>query len=397
MDTKQDSSRVGQEKDRLLYGRVEAQWVLACLDECATKLTICSYLTPEILQTPQFETYDHHLRVALQGHFLLEKKYINFQRHKEEGKFDDSPKLQEELWQLVVDSTRTVCMLLSDPNNSMAVRHLRDICMRRSPSALEYLKTFEKLRRLVHAKLKMTAEEERAIQDQLEELDRQRIRDDKKLKELQGELTTAIKDHAEAMVQKDFKIDRLRKQIQSVAARTEQARKDLKDNMAKQESINSDEFKKTKKELSTQLEALQKKLADDSKRHWDEEKSKHTKTWTGIRSEAKKVNDAIEKYDTSLKEKHEALKALEKQYKREQKELKRLREDYRVVTIENRKVEAEIERIKETRGTALVDERKSHHASVLMQSLFKQHLSAKAKALKAIAKAKKEAEKGKKK
>jgi hypothetical protein len=185
IDDDDADNKTNEEKDpNLLYGPVEAQWVLAVLDETLTKLTTCSYLTPAILRDKMVDALDNDLIVAFNEHFGIEKEYTALCKTLEEAdrleaeggpvdpRKEENIKLMQELDIILADSIRSVCRLLTGyQHNLIVVRRLRELCTKRSPSVLEYLNTFSRLRKLVHAKLKMTAEEERATQDELAELE----------------------------------------------------------------------------------------------------------------------------------------------------------------------------------------------------------------------------------
>jgi hypothetical protein len=50
------------------------------------------------------------------------------------------------------------------------VRRQREICAKRTAPSLEFVNNFDRLRKLIQNKLRLSAEEERAMQEQLEKL-----------------------------------------------------------------------------------------------------------------------------------------------------------------------------------------------------------------------------------
>ena len=279
------------EKDpNLLYGPEQAQWVLAVLDEMITKLNVCSYLTPNILKDKMIDAMDHELVTALRAHFQIEKEYIEKTKILEAAerkeieagiinqRTDHNRALMEEMDICVADSTRNVCRLLTGyQHNLIVVRHLRELCTKRSPSVLEYLTTFSRLRKLVHAKLKMTAEEERAIHDQLSELERKQKDDDDKHKELLEKLQKEHNEHRDSMRLKDQKITRLEKQIEELKAETTQRREDFEESMQRQENEQKQAFDSSKQKLSSDLKELGAQLAKQAETNVDSEKGLHGK------------------------------------------------------------------------------------------------------------------------
>ena len=60
----------------MLFGAVEAQWVLSVMDEAANKLSLTSYLTPDILKDKVIDSVDQEMVVALKEHFEVERQYM---------------------------------------------------------------------------------------------------------------------------------------------------------------------------------------------------------------------------------------------------------------------------------------------------------------------------------
>lgn len=167
-----------QDKDpNLLYGPIEAQWVLNVLDDTLAKLNVCSYLTPAILNDKMLEAVDVELQVGLQEHFQIETEYLDLQhklevaeREEAEGIYDQRTEehraILTDVDKVLSDSTRAVCRLLTgETHNSIALKRLKELSTKRGPSVLEFIRTFQNLRQLVHAKLKTTAEEEKHTQE----------------------------------------------------------------------------------------------------------------------------------------------------------------------------------------------------------------------------------------
>lgn len=102
-----------------MYGAVEAQWILTVLDDASNKLSLCSYLTPDILKDRIMDAMDQEMVVALREHFQVEKQYMELladrRKKVEEGENEADEQTQAMLNELdlcLSDSTRTVARLL---------------------------------------------------------------------------------------------------------------------------------------------------------------------------------------------------------------------------------------------------------------------------------------------
>jgi len=67
-------SKSNEDRDSLMQVAPEAQWMLAILDDMASKLSNIEVLTPEILQD-KLDSVDPNVIVILKRHFSLEEKY----------------------------------------------------------------------------------------------------------------------------------------------------------------------------------------------------------------------------------------------------------------------------------------------------------------------------------
>lgn len=97
----------------MLYGAVEARWILMVLDDSSAKLSLLSHLTPDILQDRVMDQLDAESYAVLRDHFTVEKQWLQLVQG--EG-FDpenkDTAKLYEDLEDCLSDSVRSVARIL---------------------------------------------------------------------------------------------------------------------------------------------------------------------------------------------------------------------------------------------------------------------------------------------
>ena len=115
------------------------------LDDAINKMTLISFLTPEILNDRIMKTVDSEVQAALTEHFEVEGQYSQLLEEitKTGGDAADD-KMFRELDLCLADSTRTVGRLLK--GNPGLVRRLREIAPRRAPHSLEFINTYTRLR-----------------------------------------------------------------------------------------------------------------------------------------------------------------------------------------------------------------------------------------------------------
>jgi hypothetical protein len=360
-----------------MYGAVEAQWILSALDDASAKLSLVSYLTPDILKDEIMDTIDHEMVVALKEHFEVEKQFrelLEEQKKKAELRLEEGEEVEideetqgmlNELDLCLSDSTRTVARLLK--MNPLLVRRLREVCSKRQNSSLDFINTFARLRKLVYHKLRISAEEELAMKEQLEKLQEDEEEDKKRLQDLTDALAIERSDHKQELAAKDRKIMRLRKQLEQLTNKTKADRASFKKKMHTEAEAFDNVYETTKKGLTKQLETVEKKLDDDGGSHWSEEQSNHRKKF----NRAKEVEALIIKYDCDMKEKQDAFTELTRVYGEEKEELAALSEYFGKVHKEKQRQEEELEALMHKLNHEMLEKRKKHEASILLQKLFK--------------------------
>ena len=349
---------------------MEAQWILSVLDDITHKLTLSSLLTPDILKDTKFlETLDPELVLTLREHFQVENQYYEFldsELWKSNAFEAKNQELFQELDLCLADSTRTVTRMMKA--NPQLVRRLREINGKRSNATLDFLNTFSRLRGLIHAKLRMTAEEERHMREQLAELKVLEEEDTHKFIELTERLAVERHEHEQALASKERKIERLASQISQLQSRTAQERALFEEKMREESESSEKAFKLAERDLLKQLEALTTQFEVDGTENFRGELLYHRKK--NLR--ALDVTNLIDKYDADMTLKHESVVDMEAVYTKERAELEALTGYFAVRDAEDARVAAEHQRIREDRDAELRVERRHQQAQLLTQGLFNQ-------------------------
>lgn len=411
------SSTKGEKDNSMLFGAVEAQWVLAVLDEASNKLSLTSYLTPDILKDKVIDAVDGDMVLALKEHFEVERQYVEVhnqylqqkalaaqvaslneeQRLKgeeekteeegekgedgeenaeaveeegagEEGKNsieEQTEAMLKELDLCLADSTRTVSRLLKV--NPLLVRRLREVADKRSARCLEFINTFARLRKLVLERLCMTAEEERYMLDQLEKYTQEEVEDNEKYMSLTEGLASERTKHKQELDSKDKKILRLQKQIDGLTRRTAEERAAFKAKMAEEAEQATLKFNTEEKNLLDQLSNVTQQLENDGQENWTNEGQLHRKRY----NDSNAVQELVDKFDKDMTYNHRKLTKLNEQFDDEKAEFRVLDEYFSEVDAEIKRQEEEIKDLTRKRDEELALERKRHQAAILVQKLFR--------------------------
>lgn len=360
-------SATDREKDlNLIYSAPEAQWIVSVLDDTVQKLNLVSYLVPDVLEDPVMKELDPEVVIALRDHFEVEKKYLELLQSPE---FSDDPNnspLFQELDLCLADSTRTVARLLRA--NPLLAKRLKELGSRRSGGSLEFLNTYTRLRKLAVSKLLMTAEDERAVREQLKALAAKEQEDTKQLLELTKRLASERNEHLSALSLKDQKIERLKSQIAQLTLSVDRDRSDFERRMQASSDAAEAAFRAEEKELLKQLEGLNNQLANSGSDEFRNELAQHRKKY----ARSQEVAAAVAKYDEEMTQAHDSLEHLKKVYEAESKELKELSAYFDKLNAEKRRQAEEHAAIMQMRDMELLAERRRHDGAMVVQRLFGQ-------------------------
>lgn len=356
-----------RDKDfHLVFGAVEAQWILTVLDDCINKQNLSTYLDPAILHDAIMEVIEPEMAIALQEHFQVEEQFAELHSALSDlspSELANKPEYQE-LELCLSDSTRTVTRLLRE--NPLVVRKLKELNPSRDPASLQFINTMSRLRKLMHLKLQTTAEEERQMELTLAALVEQEVEDMRTFTELTERLKAEREDHSKSIEAKDQKLTRLTAQIKQITDETDRKRSEFESQMKTHAEKSEAEFKATEKALLSELEKKTKENNKVGQGNFTEEASSHRRRW----NRAVEVKQKIEQYDTDMGDLHDNLVGLQQTYKDESEELERLQKYFAEVDAKRKEMEEQQAEIIAKRDRELEKDRRTHQASVLVQRLF---------------------------
>lgn len=218
----------------------------------------------------------------------------------------------------------------------------------------------------MHGKLRETAEEERSIREQLNELKQQEEEDNIRYNELQERLQIEQQEHKNALQSKDMKIIRLKQQIEQLVSRTATERLAFETKMREEAEMAEKLFKNTEKELLKQLETAQTSLEIDGAENFHTEMSYHRRK--NLR--AQEVTQLIERYDNDMTFKHDSYVDLSQVYDRERTELQHLSGYFTRVDAFHTDIAQQHQLINERRNEELIQHRAKQEAALMIQTLY---------------------------
>jgi hypothetical protein len=354
---------------------VDAQRIIAILDELKEKLTFLSVVTPQVLsglQSEEGQACCELLGSDLVRQFAeqirLEELYMVASSGVEGGfahaQAEDNEEVREDV-RALQKNTVELCRKMRAVDR--IVPELRNFQETRPAAVIQFLKTLADMQELTLKRLTTTVEEERSRQ---ELLDYYRIREEeatKKKQQLDRDLNQIRKECERAQSQRNdillklkadlFEVkDRKTERMNQLQARYEQRMRDA------QESFNAKRDELTKR--INQLKESNKKLRQNSQ----EEETVKKKT---AKRYEKEVDDVIQQYDKEVKELAGHLSEHEDLFKKDRRRLGDLKERFEKVDAERSCIEAE-EAITEARRKKLNDEMdRRNQSSALVQAFWR--------------------------
>jgi len=322
---------------------IDAQRILAIMDELKEKLTYLSVATPQVLSGLQNEegaAAQELLGPELVKQFVeqirLEELYV-VANSAAEGAFghgEDSEDVREDVRSLQKNTLELCRKMRAVPN---IVTELRNFQETRPGAVIQFLKTLADMQELTLKRLTTTVEEERSRQELLEhyagrasEASKRRQQLDKELQVIRRECEKAQSQRTEILTKlkadlldvKDSKLERMNK------LRTHYENR-LREHQEKFDSGREDLEKKI-----TTLKDTNTKLRNSSQ---DEEQAKKK---TAKRYEMD-VESVIKQYDVQVKEMAYNLSEYQELYKKDQRQLNELKEHFEKVDEEKACIAAE--------------------------------------------------------
>mmetsp|Transcript_1859 Transcript_1859/g.4135 ORF Transcript_1859/g.4135 Transcript_1859/m.4135 type:complete len:387 (-) Transcript_1859:164-1324(-) len=352
---------------------IDAQRILAIMDELKEKLTYLSVATPQVLTGLQNE--EGQATVDILGPELM-KQFAEQTRLEElyvvansaaEGAFghgEDNEDVREDVKSLQ-KNTLELCRKMRGVQN--IVQELRNFQETRPGAVIQFLKTLADMQELTLKRLTTTVEEERSRQELLEHYKSREQEASKRRQQLEKDLNHIRRECERAQSQRTEILTKLKADLLDVKDskldRMSQLRNRYETRMREQQEA----FTVKKDELEKKINALK---DSNQKLRANSQEEELAKKKTAKRYEMD-VESVIKQYDTTVKEMAYNLGECQDQYKKEQKQLIELREHFEKVDEEKACINAE-EAVAEARRNKLDAERgRRNDSSSLVQAFWR--------------------------
>ena len=308
---------------------VEAQRIMAILEETLSKLQLLSHVPP--LRRP--EGYDEfvdevgaEVAQVLDEQLLLEQQYkwVSTPAHEQadagydgEQALPDFETLDDELRH----STRVVCRMLREAP-AISERLMQTGAEGPSAAMRRYLSTFGELKSQTYAKLSTSVEEEKSKEDWFLEISAKEEKASQQLRQLQKEIKAEKADRERDVSQREETIKKLRDELENIKSATIAEEKQLEADSKAAEDADNAAFTDKENSLQSELTRLIEELKTKRKENKESEEGLRKKK---VKFESE-VQACIDKYDKEMEEKDKEISALKLIYDEEKKELTRLEE-----------------------------------------------------------------------
>jgi DNA repair exonuclease SbcCD ATPase subunit len=349
--------------------------MLTILEDLAQKLPLTTMLNPDIMKDPITSTLDADMVIALKEHFQIEKQYeaaLDIIRNGEGN--DNSLEQLRNLSDLLTDSTRIVTRLLK--MNPALRNRLSQVCPVRSAPTVNFCASFNSLKRLLQTSLRMTADEERAMKEQLASLQAQEKQDHAKFVQMHDKLVLDKNEHREILAQKDSKINELQSQIANLKNDTKTKRMNREKREKEEIETSTRNFEALEKQLKADLTKLETGLEQSTADYWGLEIQKQRQKALRKMEIELKINE----YDKEMEEVHKKQLALHLTFAQESRELKKLNLYFDSRDQETERISEEVKRIQVNRDRVNNIQKRTFEDENLLQVVFAEFSKLRAKA-----------------
>lgn len=328
---------------------VEAQRIMAILEETYAKLELLSKVPP--LQLPDPESLHHALGPdvlqLLQEQMMLEQQYELVSapqsdlRDQHDAELPDFETLDDELRH----STRVVCRMLREAPGIVKRLHevaqlvgADDDC---SEPMNRFLHTFAELKSQTFLRLSTSVEEEKSKEDWFLEISAREERASQTLRQLQKEIRAEKAERERQVSARNEQIQKLRDELEEIKTTTVNEVKALEADTKAQEEADKAASVTRDTALREEMERLQLQIKQQKAEHKEKEETLRKKK-TKNESE---VENWIGKYDVDMEDKEKEITGLRAVYEEDRKEMMRLEDYFTKLQIE-REAQLAVERKK---------------------------------------------------
>lgn len=330
---------------------IDAQRILAIMDELKEKLTYLSVVTPQVLEGLQSEEgqaacelLGPELMKQFTEQIRLEELYVVANQASEGyGHEDGNEDVREDVKSLQKNTLELCRKMKITPN---IVQELRNFQETRPAQMVQFLKTLVDMQELTLKRLTTTVEEERSKMELLEHYKIKEADASKRRQQLEKDLNHIRREKDRSQSHRTEILTKLKADLLDVKENKLDRMNSLRQRYENRMKEYQDQFNQRKDDVEKRIEALKAKNTKLRNESQEDEAAKKK----AVRRFEMDVENEIKKYDTTIKEMAYNLNKDQEGYKKEQKELLKLKEHFS-------KVEAEKECIANEEG--LSDARRS--------------------------------------
>jgi hypothetical protein len=351
---------------------IDAQRILAIMDELKEKLTYLSVVTPQVLEGLQSEEGQAAsellgpvLMKDFQEQIRLEDLYVAANQASDgyghEGETED---VREDVKSLQKNTLELCRKMKITPN---IVQELRNFQETRPAQMVQFLKTLVDMQELTLKRLTTTVEEERSKTELLEHYKIKEADASKRRQQLDKDLNHIRREKDRSQSHRNEILTKLKADLLDVKENKLDRMNSLRTRYENRMKEYQDQFNARKEDMEKRIEALKaknKKLRDESQE--DELVKKK-----GVRRWEMDVEVEIRKYDTAIKETKYNEHEQQEGFRKEQKELMELKEHFSKVDSEKECIANE-EGLSDARRAKLDYEKsRRNEASALVQAFWR--------------------------
>lgn len=352
---------------------IDAQRILAIMDELKEKLTYLSVVTPQVLEGLQSEDGQQaqellgaELMKKLTEQIRLEELYLA-SNTTSDGSFalaEDNEDVKETVERLSKNTLELCRKMKTIPN---VVPELRNFQETRPTNALQFLRTLADMQELTLKRLTTTVEEERSRQELLQHYIGREEAASKRRQQLEKDLAHIRREREKAQSSRTEVLTKLKADLLDVKDSTELRMKQLRERFETRMNEHREKFKLKEEEYTKQIAALQQTVKNMRASGQEEE--------IGLRRQKVRrevdVENVIKSYDTAVMEMVIDFNSHVDEYKKEQKQLMELKEHFMKVDAEKDRITHEEAisnmRIKKSQAERL----KKQDAAAMVQAYWK--------------------------
>jgi len=351
---------------------IDAQRILAIMDELKEKLTYLSVVTPQVLEGLQSEEgqaacelLGSELMKQFTEQIRLEELYVVANQASDgyghEGENED---VREDVKSLQKNTLELCRKMKITPN---IVQELRNFQETRPAQMVQFLKTLVDMQELTLKRLTTTVEEERSKTELLEHYKIKEADASKRRQQLEKDLNHIRREKDRSQSHRTEILTKLKADLLDVKENKLNRMNSLRTRYENRMKEYQDQFNARKEEMEKKIEALKaknQKLRNESQDSETDQKKKANRYEVDVEGE-------IRKYDTAIKEMSYNLHDTQEVYRKEQKQLLELREHFSKVDSEKECINNE-EGLTDARRAKLEFEKsRRSEASSLVQAFWR--------------------------